>query len=231
MREKTKPAKAIYVLGDLFEYWIGDDASSKLGAHCVIDEFKRLADSGVNLFFMPGNRDFLVGKEFCTRAGFEYLHDEFLVTVNDQQILLLHGDSLCTDDIEHQSFRNMVNQPEWQEQFLNQSIDSRIEQAMQARSLSNSKNPDYSEAIMDVTESAVANAFQKHSVKLMIHGHTHRPEIHKYPASNTTAGENIPTNTRIVLGDWYEQASYVELIDEVLTLYVGEQVTTARVFN
>ena len=124
MREKTKLAKVIYVLGDLFEYWIGDDASSQLVADPVIDQFKRLADADVSLFFMPGNRDFLVGKEFCTQAGFKYLHDESLVTLNDQQVLLLHGDTLCTDDIEHQGFRDMVNQREWQEQFLNQSIES-----------------------------------------------------------------------------------------------------------
>jgi UDP-2,3-diacylglucosamine hydrolase len=231
MREKTKLAKVIYVLGDLFEYWIGDDASSQLVADPVIDQFKRLADADVSLFFMPGNRDFLVGKEFCTQAGFKYLHDESLVTLNDQQVLLLHGDTLCTDDIEHQGFRDMVNQREWQEQFLNQSIESRIEQAMHARSVSNSKNPEYSEAIMDVTESAVAKAFKKHSVNLIIHGHTHRPEIHTYPALDTSATETTTANTRIVLGDWYEQASYLELVDEMLTLYVGEQSTIAMPFS
>ena len=97
---------------------------------------------------------------------------------------------------------------------------------MHARSLSNSKNPEYSEAIMDVTESAVADAFKKHSVKLIIHGHTHRPEIHKYPVLDASTSEHTQNKTRIVLGDWYEQASYLELANEVFTLYVGEQSTT-----
>ena len=235
MREKTKLANSIYVLGDLFEYWIGDDASTRLGAHTVIDQFKRLADAGVELFFMPGNRDFLVGKTFCTQSGFEYLHDESLVTLNADKVLLLHGDSLCTDDTEHQSFRNMVSQESWQKEFLEQSIEARIQQAMQARAMSNTNNAGYSETIMDVTETAVTNAFDQHAVKLMIHGHTHRPKIHKHPIENpdfdSSTNENAPANIRIVLGDWYEQASYLELVDENLTLYVGEQSTTTKLIS
>jgi UDP-2,3-diacylglucosamine hydrolase len=231
MHEKTKLANTIFVLGDLFEYWVGDDATKRLGAHTVIDQFKRLADAGVRLYFMPGNRDFLVGKKFCTQAGFEYLHDESRVTLNGHKILLLHGDSLCTDDVEHQKFRLIVNQKSWQKKFLDQPIESRIEQAMHARAMSNSDNENYSESIMDVTESAVISAFNQHSVKLMVHGHTHRPKIHKHQVESTITNDNTPTNIRIVLGDWYEQASYLELIDEKLTLYTANQSTSTTLIS
>ena len=219
MRLKANSANTIYVLGDLFEYWIGDDASSILGAGPVIGEFKRLADAGTRLFFMPGNRDFLVGDALCDQAGFQYMDDQTLVTLNTEPVLLLHGDSLCTDDIEHQQFRAMVNDANWQTHFLEMPIETRIEHAQQARAMSSSNNKNYSDVIMDVTESAVADAFRDHAVKLMIHGHTHRPNIHKQRVSDTDT-------TRIVLGDWYEQASYLELDGGTFKLHIGEQVKT-----
>ncbi|MBT5031905.1 MAG: UDP-2,3-diacylglucosamine diphosphatase [Proteobacteria bacterium] len=224
MRLKASSANTIYVLGDLFEYWIGDDASSILGADPVISEFKRLADAGTQLFFMPGNRDFLVGDALCDQAGFQYLADQTLVTLNTEPALLLHGDSLCTDDIEHQQFRAMVNNANWQTQFLELPIETRIEYAHQARTMSNSNDKNYSDEIMDVTESGVADAFQDHAVKLMIHGHTHRPNIHKHRISGTDT-------IRIVLGDWYEQASYLELDDGTLKLHIGEQVKTIELLD
>ena len=221
MRLKASSANTIYVLGDLFEYWIGDDASSVLGADPVISEFKRLADAGIQLFFMPGNRDFLVGDALCDQVGFQYLDDQTLVTLNGEPALLLHGDSLCTDDVEHQQFRAMVKNANWQTHFLALPIEARIEQAHQALAMSNSNDKNYSEAIMDVTESGVADAFQNHAVKLMIHGHTHRPNVHRHIISGTDT-------TRIVLGDWYEQASYLELDNDTFSLHIGEQIKTTK---
>ena len=114
---------------------------------------------------------------------------------------------------------------------MDQPIESRVEQAMHARAMSNSDNENYSKSIMDVTESAVISAFNQHSVKLMVHGHTHRPKIHKHQVESTITNDSTPTNIRIVLGDWYEQASYLELIDEKLTLYTANQSTSTTLIS
>ena len=221
-RQHGEKAEAIYVLGDLFEYWIGDDAATALTVEPIVETFKQLAQQGIKLYFLSGNRDFLVGQALCQQAGFAYLQDETVQTIHGTPCLLLHGDSLCTDDIEHQNFRRMVLDSQWQQEFLAKPVETRMQMAMQARSLSNSNKPEYSSDIMDVTQSAVEDAFTNHQVPVMIHGHTHRPDIHQYEINGKTCH-------RIVLGDWYDQASYLVVDDGGFTLWMGGESKTLNV--
>jgi len=197
-------AERLYILGDLFEFWIGDDAGSMLGADPVLDAMKSISES-VDCYFIAGNRDFLVRETFTQRTGFKILKDETVVDLYGINTLLLHGDSLCTDDIAHQQFRTqmMTNIP-FCDAFLQLSIPDRIEQAKQARLQSNEHKSEISMGIMDVTEEAVISAFEKYSVQQMIHGHTHRQNTHQYKTDQGNA-------TRYVLGDWHTTSSIMRV--------------------
>jgi len=199
-------AERVYVLGDLFEYWIGDDAASLVGAEPILAAMRTLADK-VDCCFIAGNRDFLVGQQFEQASGFSILPDESVIDLYGTPTLLLHGDSLCIDDIAHQQFREEIvtNLPR-REAFLSLPIPERIEQAKQARMQSDEHKSGISMEIMDVTESAVLKAFEDHSVTQMIHGHTHRQNVHHY---QTNAG----TCERYVLGDWHNSASILTADD------------------
>jgi len=205
LANEVPSAAQFYILGDLFEFWIGDDAGSMLGADPILDAMKAVSEA-TECFFMAGNRDFLVRETFTARTGFKILNDETIVDLYGTQTLLLHGDSLCTDDHAHQKFRRemMTNRP-FCDAFLQLSIPERIEQAKQARLQSNEHKSEISMGIMDVTETAVLNAFEEHSVRQMIHGHTHRQNTHRYHTSN---GEEA---VRYVLGDWYNTNSVMRI--------------------
>lgn len=196
------PAEKLYILGDLFEFWIGDDAGSMLGADSVLDAMKMISQK-IDCYFIAGNRDFLVRNSFTERTGFTILDDETVIDLHGTKTLLLHGDSLCTDDIAHQQFRQqmMTNVP-FCDAFLTMPIPQRIEQAKQARMQSNEHKSQVSMGIMDVTESAVLDAFAKYGVSQMIHGHTHRQNTHRYDDDSLT---------RIVLGDWDETSSVLRV--------------------
>lgn len=205
---EAREAEALYILGDLFEYWIGDDAAEVLGYAEVTKRLRQLSDSGVPVYFMRGNRDFLVGEQFAQATGCQVLPDPTVVELHGEQTLLMHGDFLCIDDVKHQQFRQMVDNPDWQKQFLSQSIEHRIQMAQVAREKSQEHKDSISMQIMDVNQQAVIQALQHHQVKLLIHGHTHRPAIHKVNINDGCK--------RIVLGDWYTQGS-------VLRCTEGEQ--------
>ncbi len=207
----AKQAQALYVLGDLFEYWIGDDAAPLIGAEPVIAAMSEIAKQ-IPCYFIAGNRDFLVGEQFSLETGFTILADETVIELYGQKTLLLHGDSLCTEDVAHQQFREtMVTNLEWRTQFLKLSIPDRIQSAMQAREESHKHKANISMEIMDVTEKSVTAAFEEHAVKQMIHGHTHRQAEHHY----TVKGEKV---TRHVLGDWGATSSLMKVCETGISI-------------
>ncbi len=196
MTQQAPNAERLFILGDLFEYWIGDDAASLVGAEPILALMKQLS-AQTECFFIAGNRDFLVRDQFENDSGFKVLVDESVVDLYGTPTLLLHGDSLCTDDVKHQQFRaTMTTNTEFCEQFLALPIPQRIEKAKQARMQSGEHKSQVTQGIMDVTEQAVAQAFKKYGVTQMIHGHTHRQNTHQYG-----------NNTRYVLGDWDKTSS------------------------
>lgn len=208
LTKQAPTAERIYLLGDLFEFWIGDDAAPMLGAEPILGAMQALA-SQVDCYFIAGNRDFLVGEQFSQQSGFKILDDETVIDLYGTATLILHGDSLCTEDIAHQQFRKqIVTNKEWREGFLTLSIAERIEQAKLARMESNQHKSEVTMDIMDVTETAVIDAFTNNGVKNMIHGHTHRQNIHQYELQNNEKA------TRYVLGDWHTSASVLIAKDD-----------------
>jgi UDP-2,3-diacylglucosamine hydrolase len=196
---EARAAKALYILGDLFESWIGDDDDSPL-ADRVARALRALSDSGVPVYFMRGNRDFVLGEDFARKAGMTILDDPTVIDLDGQRVLLMHGDTLCTDDVEYQKFRRIMHN-RWFQRFalaLPLSIRRRI--AGRLRGQSERHIARKSEAIMDVNQSTVEAAMRDRNVLLLIHGHTHRPNRHRFDLDGQIAD-------RIVLGDWYEQRS------------------------
>ena len=197
LETQAMAAKALFVLGDLFEAWIGDDDNCPTGNE-VQKAFKQLTDKGVALFIQHGNRDFFIGKRFCKATGATLLADEHLVEFNDQQILVMHGDTLCTDDIDYIRFRKRIRHPF--SKFLLQLLPLKIRQklAHNMRARSKAANANKPSAIMDVNTNTVEKVMSKHGIGTLIHGHTHRPNRHQH-----SSGE------RIVLGDWHDKGWYV----------------------
>ena len=193
---------SLYILGDFFNYWIGDDVK-----HPYIEQIQQVLNAtqarGVTSYFMHGNLDFLVGEDFCKAAGMTLLGDPTVIQLGSESVVLMHGDSLCTRDQAYMEFRKMARDPQWQKQFLGQPIEDRIAYAQKARSESQSSNSMKDESIMDVTPAEVDLELTKHHCKRMIHGHTHRPAIHQWQHD----GEN---RERIVLGDWYTKGWYLK---------------------
>lgn len=200
---EARRVDALYVLGDLFEAWVGDDDDSALATR-VANALHGLADSGVPIFFIAGNRDFLLGADYAARCGMHLLDDGTTVDLYGTPTLLMHGDTLCTDDVDYQAFRAQVHNPTWQQQFLAQPLAARRAFAAKARAASQEHTGSASEAIMDVSASAVADAMQNAGVQHLVHGHTHRPAVHNFTLGGQPA-------ERIVLGDWYEQASVLRV--------------------
>ncbi|MDH3689627.1 MAG: UDP-2,3-diacylglucosamine diphosphatase, partial [Gammaproteobacteria bacterium] len=189
-----------YVLGDLFEYWIGDDGIALLGYQDVIAGVKSLTERDIPVYFMHGNRDFLIGSAFCDQTGCKLLHDPTVIHLHGQAVLLMHGDSLCTDDVEHQEFRTKVRASQWQNEFLGKTLSERNAIAISLRKQSEAKKSYKTMEFMDVNQQAVEQAMRHHGTDILIHGHTHRPGVHNFTLDQRRA-------QRIVLGDWYEQGS------------------------
>jgi len=204
-------AEAIYILGDLFEFWIGDDAADATGQSEILAAIRRVTEKGVPVYFIRGNRDFLVGHDFENSTGCRILADPTQIRLGDSKVMLKHGDSMCTDDTEHQSFRLLVNDRQWQQQFLQYSVEKRLELALSARSRSALHKSMTSMEIMDVNIDAVKREMLTHNADILIHGHTHRPDIHK-------AVINGRQTTRFVLGDWYTQSSMLRYDSGVFQL-------------
>lgn len=207
LAEQARHAEALYILGDLFEYWVGDDALSPLATE-LARELAELSDAGLACYFVHGNRDFLLGQAYAARAGLELLPEESVVDLYGQPTLLLHGDTLCTDDREYQAFRRQSRDPSWQAAVLAQSVEERLRLAQEARDASKKHTGSSGMEIMDVNQEAVRNAFDRHGVRRIIHGHTHRPAFHRHQLAEGQVGE------RIVLADWDLRGNYLEVTAE-----------------
>ena len=210
LREDAAGAAALYILGDLFEAWVGDDDPDPLGA-AVADGIRARVEAGTPVHFMRGNRDFLVGPAYARRAGMTLLADPAVVPVDGAPTLLLHGDLLCTADTGYMAFRAQTRDPAWQAAFLAQPLAARQAFAAQARAASQAAQAALQQAgtmetITDVTPAPVEQYFARYGVDRMIHGHTHRPAVHVHEASGRH-------RERIVLGDWYEQGSVLRIAD------------------
>jgi UDP-2,3-diacylglucosamine hydrolase len=196
-------AEALYILGDLFESWIGDDDLQSPLNRQVADALMQLSSRGVACFFLHGNRDFLVAGDFAAASGLGLLPDPSLIDLYGQPTLLMHGDTLCTDDIAYQAFRRQVRDPAWQSEFLARPFGVRKAVAVQLREKSEQQKQIKAAEIMDVNLEAVANTFRRFDYPRLIHGHTHRPARHVH----TVDGE---TCERWVLPDWYEAGGYLD---------------------
>ena len=198
----ARKADALYILGDLFEAWIGDDDPNPYYAQ-MRSAIRELTDSGVPVFFMHGNRDFMIGQQFATEAGLTLLDDPHPLELHGENVLLSHGDALCTDDLEYQQVRAMTRNPDWQAMMLSKSVEERIAFAVQAREQSLARGESMTDDIADVNQGAVEQALRDSGADILLHGHTHRPAVHPFHV------DDRPVH-RIVLGDWYEQGSMVE---------------------
>jgi UDP-2,3-diacylglucosamine hydrolase len=198
----ARNADALYILGDLFEAWIGDDDPSAYYAG-MKTAIRALVDSGVPVFFMHGNRDFMIGERFAEETGVTLLPDPYPLDLHGERVLLSHGDSLCTDDVEYQQVRAMTRSPEWQAMMLAKSVEERLAFAQQARAQSMARGQAIDMEITDVNHDAVEAMIHEHGCDILLHGHTHRPAVHPLRVD----GRRVH---RIVLGDWYEQGSMVE---------------------
>ncbi len=194
-------AERLYILGDLFESWVGDDDPNEHYAW-IKQALKKLTRKGVPVYFMHGNRDFMIGNAFAEETGVTILDDPTVVDIYGENVLLSHGDAYCTDDIEYQAVRKMTRDPAWQAMMLQKSLEERLAFAAQARAASMARGGTISEDIMDVNADAIAEALRMSGVNIMLHGHTHRPAVHDLEVDGNPA-------RRIVLGDWYEQGSVV----------------------
>jgi UDP-2,3-diacylglucosamine hydrolase len=202
LETRVPGADALYILGDLFEAWIGDDDASPMN-RAVIGGLQACAAGGTPVFVMHGNRDFLMGQQFAAQAGCTLLDDPACIDLYGTPTLLMHGDQLCTDDTEYMAFRERVRNEQWQVELLSKSLEERRQIAAGMRQQSREQTGGKPEAIMDVHQQAVLDVMAGHRVQRLIHGHTHRPAIHEL----TVAGQPAQ---RIVLGDWYEQGSVLE---------------------
>lgn len=192
-------ADACYILGDLFEAWVGDDDDAELGRR-VAGALRALADSGVSVHFLHGNRDFLIGERFAAAAGVRLLPESEAINLYGEPVLLLHGDTLCTDDADYQAFRAQVRDPAWQARLLELPLAQRRALAGQLRETSQQATQLKETAITDVNLEAVDGALRARGIRRMIHGHTHRPAIHEWMLDGQPA-------RRAVLGDWYDRGS------------------------
>lgn len=203
LKNRAMGIDALYILGDFFEAWIGDDEHTPL-QETVAAALSEVKASGTAIYFMHGNRDFLIGEDYCNRAGAILLDDPSVVDLYGTSYLLMHGDSLCTADVEYQKFRANMRNPQWQQMMLQRPLEDRKKMARQLREISMAKNQGKEESIMDVTPGEVVREMEAHGVQNMIHGHTHRPAEHDLTANGAPA-------RRIVLGDWHENVWWLEV--------------------
>jgi UDP-2,3-diacylglucosamine hydrolase len=205
LKVEAVSADALYILGDLFESWIGDDDPNAHYAE-VKTAIRTLTDLGIPVFFMHGNRDFMIGDDFATETGVTLLPENHVLGINGTQVLLTHGDALCTDDLEYQAMRTMTRNPEWQMMMMQKPLAERQAFAAQARAASIAHGKTIDDEISDVNADAVEASFREHGVLTMLHGHTHRPAVHQLLVDGKEA-------KRIVMGDWYTQGSVLRWED------------------
>ncbi|HAU4366433.1 TPA: UDP-2,3-diacylglucosamine diphosphatase [Citrobacter amalonaticus] len=207
---EARQADALYILGDLFEAWIGDDDPNPLHRE-IAAAIKAVVDSGVPCFFIHGNRDFLIGKRFACESAMTLLPQEKVLNLYGRRVLILHGDTLCTDDAGYQAFRAKVHQRWLQTLFLALPLCIRKRVAARMRADSKAANRSKSLEIMDVNPHAVIAEMEKHHVQWLIHGHTHRPDVHPLTANGEPA-------FRVVLGAWHTEGSMVKVTPDDVEL-------------
>lgn len=206
LHHQARRADAVYILGDLFDEWLGDD-DDRLPHPRITEALAALSLSGVPVGIMHGNHDFLLGPAFEKASRCRLIQDPSVIEVNGTRVLLMHGDILCTLDIDYQKFRKTVRDPDVQREFLQLPLEDRVARATELRGQSRKAMRLKPKDIMDVTPEAVVDAMREHKVRHFIHGHTHRPAVHELDV----AGESA---VRIVLGDWYEQDSVLIWTDQ-----------------
>ncbi len=192
----SKDVTDLYILGDLFEYWVGDD--DPMDDLNEIRTSITMLGSKINIWYMHGNRDFLISKKICKNLNMKLLNDPTVILKNELKLLLLHGDTLCTDDTDYQNFRSLVRSDEWQTKMLSKSLEERLSLAENLRMKSIEANVHKDEDIMDVNMREIDLLIEKYKPDIIIHGHTHRPNIHTHELEE----KNI---YRYVLGDWYDR--------------------------
>ena len=194
--ERALKARQLYLLGDLFEYWAGDDDLSAPFHQQIVAALRRVSDAGVQMYWIAGNRDFLVGSGFAEACGLTLLPETWVIEAGGQRIALLHGDAQCTDDVKYMEFRAQVRQPAWQQQFLSMPLEQRKQIVAGLREKSKQGHAEKSYDIMDVTPAAIADVFAQTGAAVIIHGHTHRPALHVADGKR-----------RYVLPDWEPEST------------------------
>jgi len=211
LQSEASKAETLYILGDLFDAWVGDDDDRPLVA-AVAQALKTCADSGTKIFFMHGNRDFILGATYAKRCGMQLLPEYFTLEVGDERWLLAHGDQFCTRDTAYQQFRLLARNPDWQKQMLAKSLAERRAIAAQLREKSKDANSIKAEDIMDVTADEIPKILLEKKCTKLIHGHTHRPARHAVALPNKVSGE------RIVLGEWDNSYWFIRQTGKTLEL-------------
>jgi UDP-2,3-diacylglucosamine hydrolase len=215
MQKEVSQAESLYILGDFFEYWAGDDAINMHFHPPIMEVLKQTAQHGTKVYFMHGNRDFLINHDFANETGVVLIPDPNLITLYGKRVLLTHGDALCTDDSNYMTFRDQVREPSWQLQFLSQSVEVRKSFIQEARLKSESEKSTKAMAIMDVNPQALESMIREyHYPEYIIQGHTHKPNVHQHVVDEQKC-------VRYVLGDWYEQGSYLK-INEDFSIQIGQ---------
>ncbi len=210
LQQQLQPGDELYILGDLFEAWIGDDAIDE-NSQPVIDALQQLHLNNITVYVMHGNRDFLLGDGFANASGAQLINDPILIDLDGSKVLLMHGDTLCTDDVDYQAFRQQVRAPDFCNEFLSHPIEKRMAIAGQFREESRNRSKKKSAEIMDVNQTAVEKTMKEYGVHHLIHGHTHRPAQHHFELDGAHA-------ERTVLGDWYHQGSVLHYHNGTFTL-------------
>jgi UDP-2,3-diacylglucosamine hydrolase len=191
LNEQARKADQLYLLGDLFEYWAGDDDIATTYHTKIIQALRALSDSGTQIFWIAGNRDFLIGERFANETGAQFLGDPSVIKIANHRIAIVHGDEQCTDDLPYMAFRKMVRQEKWQQDFLRLPLAERKKIIEGLRINSKMEQKEKTSEIMDVNPKVIQNLFTNNNVEIIIHGHTHRPAKHQYKEG-----------VRYVLPDW-----------------------------
>lgn len=212
--ERLTDAEALYLLGDFFEFWVGDDYEDEF-VNRVKAALRALSERGVALYFMHGNRDFMIGQAFCDAIGATLLQDPARLTLGDETALLLHGDSLCTQDVQYMKMRGYLRNPQWQSMMMAKPITERLALAQMLRGAGKEATQMKSADIMDVTPEEVDRVLSEHQVRTMIHGHTHRPHDHVWQ-------HNDETRRRLVLGDWTDTQGWMIRWDDETGLVLSQ---------
>jgi len=202
LENQAQESEALYILGDLFEYWLGDDDPNPEYKKIKL-ALRKFSNKNIPTYFLHGNRDFLIGELFAHETNITILPDPSIIELYNDKILISHGDIFCTDDIQYQHIRKQTKDPNWQKMILKKSLKERKKFAYEARRKSLKHIQDANEILMDVNQTEINKTFKKYGLNKIIHGHTHKPAIH----NSMINGESCK---RIVLGDWYEQGSVLE---------------------